>query len=611
MKTFAVIGLALAPAFAFAADPSSPSATELPQVVVTGTLTPVAQADALSQTIVIDRAQIEQSQATDIGQILQQYAGLDMARSGGPGQPAALHIRGGESDYTLVLVDGVRLNDSVTGASPIAYISPEVIERIEVIEGPLSTLYGSDAVSGVVNIITRKPGPGLLDAELGGGSFDTLQGGAAVRDQGSLYGNPWGVALAAQQLHTSGIPTFAGSNLNSEYRNRTLDGTASLELGGVKLEARAWDTDGQSPFQEAQSDCAFNPVPGYTGCDEEFRDRIFALHASTQLSRDWFSELTLSRSEDRLDSQDEDFLLRTLRAEADWHNTLNLDGHNRLSFGAILRREHDDEPGYIAQRDNNDYGYLQDEANYGRNHIVAAINYLHDGSFGERFNWNAQYGFDVLEGTRLIAGAGTAFHTPTAEDVFPPYGNPALQPEKAQDYELAVKQRIGAYQNAQLRLFRTDVRDLIEAPPPNYFPYNVADARIDGVQAEWNLASEHWTAHLDGIAQNPRNLQTDSELIERARLSLGAQLNRRIGRYDLGAAFYTSGRRLDENFNTGAFPTDGGYGLLDLTAGARLSRNLRFDLRGNNVLNHHYQTIYGYNQPGSAVYATLRYALPL
>ncbi len=608
MKNLAVFGLAFAPAFAFA-DPAATSDTPLQPVLVTATRTPVAEADSLAQTIVIDRAQIERTQATDVAQLLQQYAGLDVARSGGPGQPASLFVRGGKSNYTVVLIDGVRVNDGAFGSSPLSYISPAIVERIEVVEGPLSTLYGSDAISGVVNIITRKPGPAQFDAELGGGSFDTIDGGVALRDQGSLGGHRWGVALATQQLYSNGIPTFAGADQNSAYRNRTINGSAGIELGGVELEARAWDTGGQSPFLEAQSDCQFNPVAGFTVCDEKFHDQILALHASSQLTRDWFSELTLSRTEDVIDSEGSS-LLRTIRPEADWHNVLALGDDNRLSFGALARRERIDVPGSINDNEDSDYGYLQDEANYGRHHAVAAVNYLHTSAFGERFNWNAQYGFDVLDGTRLIAAAGTAFHTPNAEDRFSPFGsNPRLQPEKAQDYELGLKQRIGAHQTAELRLFRTDVRDLISGFPP----VNIGHSRLEGVQADWNYSDENWSAHLNGIAQNPRNLDTDSVLIQRARLSLGAQLNRHLGRYDLGAAFYTAGRRQDQNFNT--FPTssitDGGYGLLDLTAGVRLTRELRFDLRGANVLNHHYQTNFSYNQTGSAVYATLRYALPL
>jgi vitamin B12 transporter len=619
MKNFAVIGLALAPALAFAADPSTDNATqsaELQGAIVTATRTPVQESEALPQTIVIDRAQIERSQATDIGQILQQYAGLDVARNGGPGQLTSLFVRGGNSNYVVVLVDGVRINDGAFGSAPLSYISPEVIERIEVVEGPLSTLYGSDAVSGVINIITRKPGPNGLEAEVGGGSFNTVQGGGMLRGQGSLGGsNSWGAVLSGQQLHSGGIPAYTGATEDSEYRNRTLNGSAYVQLGGVKLEARAWDTDGQSPFLQAFYDCPYvNPVNGYSVCSQEFLDQVLALEASTHLTDRWYSTLTLSRSEDRLDSEGSG-LLRTVRPEADWHNVYTIDDHNRASFGAFARREHvDTDPSYygVSNARDSDYAYLQDEANYGRNHAVAAVNYLHDGAFGERFNWNVQYGYDLLRWTRLIATAGSAFRAPTAEDLYAPYyGNPDLQPEKAMDYELGLRQRFTEHQDAELRLFRTDVRDLIESPPPNYVAINVGHARLEGIQAQYRYRGDGWNARVDGIAQNPMDLDNQSELLRRARLSLGTTLERQIDRYTLGSSFYTAGRRNDVNAITDAPATDGGYGLWDVYAGARLGHGLSFDLRGSNILNHHYQTANGYNQAGSAVYATLRYALPL
>lgn len=616
MKHLALIGLALAPGLAFAADPAASTADQtLQPVLITATRAPQPETDALPQTIVIDRGQIERSQATDVGQILQQYAGLDVGRSGGPGQPASLFVRGGNSDYVVVLVDGVRVNDGAFGTAPLSYITPEVIERIEVVEGPLSTLYGSDAVSGVINIITRKPGADGLEAEVGGGSLNTVQGGGMVRGQGNFGGNSWGAVLAGQQLHSSGIPSYTGATEDSEYRNRTLNGSAYIQLGGVKLEARAWDTDGESPFLQAFYDCPFaNAVDGYTVCDEKFLNQVLALEASAHITRNWYSELTFSRSEDRLDVEGSG-LLRTVRPEADWHNVYTVDDHNRVSFGAFARREHvDSNPtdGQVSNARDSDYAYLQDEANYGRNHAVAAVNYLHDGAFGERFDWNLQYGFDLLQWTRLIATAGSAFRAPTAEDLYSPYsGNPYLQPEKAMDYELGVRQRFTEHQDAEVRVFRTDVRDLIEAPPPDYVSINVGHARLEGVQAQYRYAGDGWNARLDGIAQNPMDLDDQTELLRRARLSLGASLERQIDRYTLGSSFYTAGRREDGNALTGSPVTDGGYGLWDVYAGARLGHGLSFDLRGSNILNHHYQTANGYNQTGSAVYATLRYALPL
>ncbi len=622
MKTFAVVGLALAPAFAFAADPvaSSSADTELQPVVVTETRTPVAQTDTLAQTIVIDRAQIERVQATDVAQILQQYAGLDVGRSGGPGQPASLFVRGGNSNYTLILIDGVRVNNGSDGAGALANITPEMIERIEVVEGPRSSLYGSDAVGGVINIMTRRPGPAQIDASVSGGSFGTTQGGAAFRDAGSVDGHAWGVALGAQQQYVGGFPTYTGANQDANYRNRTLNGVADLQLGGVKLEARAWNANGYSRYLNANYDpVSFLPDGTYSIADENFLNSIYALQATTHFTDNWESDLTLSRGEDDLHQRQVADFVRTIRPQADWHNVLGLGEHNRLSFGVIASRERVDALSFgtvIDEAVDNDYAYLQDELNYWRNHAVLAVNYTHDGTFGERFNWNAEYGFDLSGSTKLIAAAGSAFRAPTANDRYGYAGNPDLQPEKAMNYELGLKQQIGTHQAVDLRLFRTDVRDLIEGvptsiPPLFFTTINVADSRSDGVQLDWNYSDELWTARAGGIAQNPRNLDTDGELLRRARLSANALLQRHIGRYDVGASFYTAGRREDIGALSGTPTTDGGYGLLDLTAGVRLTRELRFDLRGSNVLNHHYQTANGYNQAGSAVYATLRYALPL
>ncbi len=622
MKIFAVVGLALAPAFAFAADPvatPSPDA-ELQPVVVTGTRTPVAESDTLEQITVIDRAQIERVQATDVAQVLQQFSGLYVARTGGPGQPASVFIRGGNSNYTLVLIDGVRVNNDSDGGAALANITPEMIERIELVEGPRSTLYGTDAIGGVINIITRKPGPAQIDASVSGGSLGTTQGGVALRDGGKVDGHDWGVAFGAQQQYVGGIPPYAGSDQDANYRNRTLNGSTYIDLGGVKLEARAWDAQGYVKYFNADFDpSTFAFLGTYSPADEDFHNQILALQASTHLTSNWQSDLTLSRGADRLHQNQSSDFVRTIRPEADWHNVLTLGEHNRASFGVLASREKVDALSFgtvIDETKDNDYAYVQDELNYWRNHAVLALSYLHDGGFGERFNWNAEYGFDLTGSTRLIASAGSAFHAPTANDRFGYGGNPDLQPEKSLTYELGVKQQIGSRQNVDLRLFRTDVRDLIQGmptaiPPFFYTIVNLPHTRSDGVEAHWNYNDANWTARVGGIVQNPRNIDTNSVLLRRDRMSFDAMLNRHLGRYDVGAAFYTTGRRQDIGAIDGAPTTDGGYGLLDLTAGVRLTRELRLDLRGANVLNHHYQTAAGYNQAGSAVYATLRYSLPL
>lgn len=618
MKILLLAAIAVVPVVALAAGTDTEVAA-LDPVIVTATRTPVLESDALAPTVLIDRDRIERSQSTDVAGVLQQYAGLEVSRSGGPGQPASLFIRGGNSNYAVVLIDGVRIDDATTGAAPLADISPEMIERIEVIEGPRATLYGADALGGVVNIITRQPGPAQLNASVGGGSYDTVSGGAALRDQGSLGGHAWGAVFDVQQQHSGGFPTYAGSNVDSAYRNRTLNGRGTLDLGGVQLEARAWDTGGNTQYQNLAYDQNFN-FAGFTPVADDFHHQILALEARSQLTSIWQSDLTFSRSQYRIRQNQPDpgystrGFGRVIRPEVDWHNIVAADAHNRISFGVRANRERVDALSYgsaYKQNKDSDYGYLQDEADYGRHHVVAAVNYLHDGAFGERFDWNAEYGFDLFAHTRLIASAGTAFRAPTASELYyPGISNPDLKPEKSRNYELAVHQQLTPAQSAELRVFRSNVRNYV-AYDSNFIPQNVQSVRLEGVQASWHYADADWDARIDGIWQDPRNRSTDQPLLRRARLIGSAQVDRHIGRYDVGAAIYSSTQRHDVGAIDSAPTTDGGYATLDFTAGVNLTPRLRLDARLRDAFNHDYQTVSGYNQAGRAIYATLRYEMPL
>ncbi|HEU0197792.1 MAG TPA: TonB-dependent receptor [Nevskiaceae bacterium] len=603
-----------------AAPPSAPGSTDaaLNPVTVTATRTPVPLADALSQTIVITRQQIENSAATSVVEVLRQYAGLEISQTGGPGQSTSLYVRGANANQTVIMINGIRVADHGLGVAPLQNISPEMIERIEVVEGPRSTLYGADAIGGVVNIITRKPGPGQLEVVAGGGSYDTTSGALAVRNQGKLAGHKWGVAFNAQQQHAGGFPTMAGATGNSQYRNRTLNGQADIDLGRVQLQARAWDSTGYNAFYS-------NPT---TPKFDDFHDQILAFEARAKVTDTWTSSLTFSHSENQFDQPGQP--IHVTRPEADWHNVITAGRHNRVSFGARMQNARISEvvTGGVTNLHRNlaeDYGYVQDEANYGRNHAVMALSYLHNGQFGERFNWNFSYGYDLFTHTRLIASAGSAFHAPTLVDLyFPSFGfgptsNPNLKPEKAIDYELAVRQQLTPAQSVELRLFRTDVRDLILLDTA-FVPQNIARAQLQGVQLNWRYVDADWTARVGAIYQNPRDRTNHRTLSRRARWSASASVDRRLGRFDVGAAVYSTDQRPDDTSDAATFAPvrmiDGGYALFDLHAGVHLTRRLSLQAHVQNVFNHHYTSARfnnatPYNEAGAAVYGTLRYTLPL
>ena len=252
------------------------------ELVVTATRLPMPEDEVLASTIVIDRDAIELSGASDPGDILRFHAGLDLGRNGGPGQTTAIFIRGANSNQTLVMVDGVRINPGTIGLGALQNIAPSTIERIEVVKGPRSALWGTDAIGGVINVITRREASDQWTAEAGYGAYDT--------EQASLNG---GLALGRAQLglgvawiDSQGFPTRSDDSVDRGYHN--LSGTATLrgEVGPADVALSYWRAAGKTEY----SDFSLAPV------DQDFADstavapgrRPARRHAARELRREPF-----------------------------------------------------------------------------------------------------------------------------------------------------------------------------------------------------------------------------------------------------------------------------------------------------------------------------------
>ena len=587
-------------------------AIALDPVVVTAARMPARLSATLAPTIVIDRAQIEQAQAGDVAQLLAEVAGLDVARNGGPGAVTSVFTRGGESNHTLVLIDGVRVNPASAGGAALQNISPDMIERIEIVEGPRSSLYGSDAIAGVINIITKAPQQRQVQASLRGGSYGTVDGSAAYSDRVGRYG----LSLETEQQRSDGFPSCAGADQDRGYRNGSFNLRGSADFGTTQLEARAWRTQGSAEYFDSCS-----PLYGLHPLSQNFLNEVLALSAATQPASAWRSSFTASRGEDRVRQDQSSDYVRTVRPGVDWDNTLALFAGNRLGFGAAYAQDRVDALSYgsTINADREHYrAYLSDRHDLQRHHLLVAVSYAHDTQFGAASTWNAEYGYDLFAATRLIASAGTGYRAPDADDLYGFGGNPDLRPERARNYELGLTQRIGLFQTLDLRAFRNSVSDLIlvEFSPSNdpsvdfgYQAVNVDRARSEGLQARWRYERADWSARLSGILQNPKDLSDDTQLLRRARRSLSAGLTRRFGRWHADADVLATSRRPDIDAASGAPVTDGGYVLLNLGGGVEFARHWSLGLRVDNVLDRDYQTAAGYRQPGASVYASLRYRL--
>ncbi len=241
------------------AEPSVPPER---RIIVTATRTPTPLEEVLAPVLLVDRAEIDRSLALDPSELLRFRAGIDLSRNGGPGQTTGLFIRGGESNHTLVLVDGVRINPGTIGIAQIQNLPPQLLERIEVVKGPRSALYGSDAIGGVVNVITRRGRDGW-SAEAGVGAHDTtsasLVGGFGDQALGLDFGVSW--------LDSAGFPTRSDSDVDRGYDDLGVTARFSGRVGAGELALKHFNASGTTEYV----DFLLTPV------DQDYRNATTAL----------------------------------------------------------------------------------------------------------------------------------------------------------------------------------------------------------------------------------------------------------------------------------------------------------------------------------------------
>ncbi len=601
LPSLLLVAAALAASVASAATPEP--GDPLAPVIVTASRESEPATSALVPTIVIDREAIERSPGADLGDLLRFNAGIDVVRSGGPGQETSLFLRGTNSNHTIVLVDGVRINPGTFGVPSIQNLPPELVDHIEIVKGPRSTLYGSDAIGGVINIITRTPVDSGFDVVAGGGRYDTRQTAAsahAAGDAGSLI-------ASASWEESAGYPTQLGDPADRGFRDVSVSAAGRTQNQGLERGARVWGARGNTQYYDPYS------VPA--GQDQNFRDSVMAVDAGGQLSEALHTRLMLAQVVDDLrQAQSPDFET-TRRTSLDWQNSAHL-GVQQLTFGGLLTRENARSSVFGTDFDvdtRSDTWYVEDRATLGRHHLMGALGWTHHETFGDHATWNAEYGYAASAATLLTASFGTAFRAPDSTDRYGFAGNPALKPESARNLELGLRQRLSAHQQLTLAAFENRIDDLIRyvAMPTAENPYagvneNVARARIRGLEAAWEYVDADWQARLSASRQDPVDRSDGSTLLRRARASAALSLARRLGTQQVGLDALASGRRSDIDL-LGNPTTDGGYTLLNLFWQANLGGGLSAQARLENALDKRYEVASGYLTMRRGLFASLRY----
>ena len=595
--------------FSATAFAQTTSTSKVEAVVVTGTRTPTRVDEALGDVTVIDRAQIEQAVGKTLAELLSQQAGVQQWSSGGLGKASSVSLRGLEARHTLLLIDGVRYSSATVGLPTWENIPLESIERIEIVRGPLSGLYGSDAVGGVIQIFTRRGRDGLRGdavATVGSKRFGQLGGGLSF-GQGAFDGS-----LQVQRTENRGfsatnsrVPFGSYNADNDGFRQNS--GSAQLGWkigGGWRADARLLQSDGVTQYDDG---------PG-ADAKAKLRTQVASVNVGGPVTAIWQTNLRIARSTD-------DYItlataspfsdlgkIATVQDQLAWENTVT----TRIGAAVVIveqTRQKVSRPGDpFTVSDRNITGVaagLNGQA--GAHHWQVNLRHDRNSQFGSQTTGTAAYGFDITKAWRVGASYGTSFIAPNFNQLYyPNYGNPNLLPEEGKQSEVNLRW-LGSNQQARVAYFDNRIRGYISSGP---LPTNIPRTRIDGVTASYEARISNVTLAASVDHVNPRNDTSGSAnygklLPRRVKNSakLGADVD--LGAWRVGGSLVAFGERFDNAANTTRLP---GFATVDLHADWRLSKAWSVNLRLNNVTDKKYETVYGYNQPGREGYLTLRYS---
>jgi vitamin B12 transporter len=582
---------------------SSSSSTASTDYVVTASRTPETTGSTVRPVQVITAEDIRLSGAGSLTDLLATLGGVEITRNGGLGQSSSVFLRGANSDHTVVLIDGVRVGSATLGTASFEAIPLAQIERVEVLAGPSSSLYGSAAIGGVIQIFTksaqRSPGVNVA-ATAGSNGLRQLAGSYAAR-----HGDT-DVSFGAQVLRTDGFNVTTPDNTynynpdRDGFINRSLNARVNQQLGGGHELGVQWlRSDGTTHFDDGID---------VADTHADNRTQTLATYWQGPLMPGVQSELRLARAWDQsMAYSSYPGFINTVQDQASWLNHISLAG-GTLSAGAEwLKQKVDSDTAYSVTSRSVRSGLLGWHAHYGALSVQADARHDRNSQFGNHSTAQLALAYQLDPSLRLRGSVGNAFTAPSFNLLYyPGFGNANLKPERSTSYELG-----GDWQVAGLSLgatlFDNRLRDLIDYAPPTYEPANVAQADNQGLTlTAAGALGEKTRAKLNLTVQNPQNSDTGYQLRRRARQFGGLHLTHQLGQVTVGTDLTVVGYRFD-SVDESAGSRMGGYGLVALFASWRVTPDWSLEGRVNNAANKHYVSVPGYVTAGREGQLTLRW----
>ncbi len=589
----AVLGIAIGSSLSAQAE----ELKSLDSVQVTANRTEVPAEEALASVTVITRSDIERSQAPDIADLLSQQAGLDVVRSGGTGTNVSIFTRGSNSNHTLILINGVRVNTAMQGNYDFSNLPLAMIERVEIVRGPRAALWGSDAIGGVINIFTREKSS---FAELRAGSYGRAEfdAGFGLGDDENNFGAAFGYGSASGFSATNPNVSFGFDPDDDGFRNSHLLLNGKLAIGSHSLSAFVAAVDSHSEFDQGET---------------ERKSREVGVVLKGGITDIWHHSISVSHSYDQLETPVYSSIYGNRRLGFDWINTLDVNEQNRINFGVNWSQEngYSEDFGFLSidQSRRNTGLFAAWRGEFARNTFELAARRDDNSQFDGKTTGQAAWGFDITDDFKLRASWGQGFRAPNFNELYYPgffgffAGNPDLLPESSRSAELGFNFDINSQQSIELSAYRTSVTDLIAFQGVNFSATNIKNARLKGAELEYQFKGEAFSLDANAGWQDARDLDLDQKLLRRADRKLNVNANFKINeQWNWGLDFQAASKRPD--FGSVNSP---GYGRVDARIGYNFANAWSLEARIENLGDKDYELIPGYNTPDRSGLITLRW----
>ncbi len=613
MKKYTVL-----PLFAALSAITSASDSKVDEVmVVTANRIETPISKVLSPVSVITAADIERLQITQMTDLLSRMTSVESLSSGGPGSTNGIFIRGGNTDHTLVLVDGVRMSSATNGSTSVELIDLSNIKSVELVRGPASSLYGADALSGVLQIITKDSQEEKLTIRADYGSQDWAK--TSVRSSGGNDTTTWSLGLSHEtfdDFDRREIDGFLNGD-DDNYRNSQVSASLKHQWTESVLTKVSYQLNkGESERDSVCKNSSYDEVNCLPFADH--RQELLNIESYWQLDDAFSLKAQIARSVDITENGDDVASASEVSGTDSYFKTTKdtylLQASYEFSdeIQAIIGAEYYNDKvksssDFLATSRENMAWFSQ--LVFARGKFDTQLGFRNDDNeaFGSHNTQSMAVGYQVSDNSKLIASWGTAFRAPTFNDLYWPedpfgIGNLELTPEESENMELAYKFRHQGHRFSAA-VFKNRIDGLIDwAPidPNNFFgqwtPSNLADVRIKGFEFEYGYIAGAWSTNVNYSWTDADDLATDDRLKNRARRIFNADLSYAFSSsFSLGASMKARSERFTNNRNNPELP---GFGVVDLRSSYEASENVLVDATVTNVFDKEYVEREGFNEQG-------------